>query len=113
MPKDCEHDPHLWPGRLTAVMIRGATELRLRVDEKMSCVCIEIDGTPYPVLLGVTATGAENLRTTITTGLADLAARRQASAGDKTATRTDGHVEMGTRIPDRCVSASHDAHEPD
>ncbi len=52
------HDPSPWLGRLTAVMIRGNTELRVRAHEEMSCV-------------GVTATGAENLRTAIDNGLAD------------------------------------------
>lgn len=76
-----EHDPHLWLGRLTAVMIRGHTELRVRVDEEMSRVLVEMDGTPCPVLLGVTATGAENLRTAIATGLVDLASRRHKNTG--------------------------------
>jgi hypothetical protein len=85
-----EHDRHRWLGRLTAVMIRGHTELRVRVDEGMSCVLVELDGTPCPVLLGVTATGAENLRTAIATGLADLAALRQTSPGGTTQAGTDG-----------------------
>lgn len=84
-----EHDPHLWMGRLTAVMIRGHTELRVRVDEEMRCVLIEMDGTPCPVLLGVTPTGAENLRTALETGLEDLATRRQTPTADTTRAGTD------------------------
>lgn len=84
-----EHDPGLWLGQLTVVMVRGHTELRVRVDEEMSCVLVEMDGTPCPVLLGVTVTGAENLRAAIDTGLVDLQSRRQASAGDKTSAGTD------------------------
>lgn len=49
-----EQDLGPWLGRLAAVMIRGRTELRVCVDEEMSCVLIEMDGTPCPVLLGVT-----------------------------------------------------------
>ncbi|MGH3964657.1 MAG: hypothetical protein ACRDRY_15595 [Pseudonocardiaceae bacterium] len=85
-----EHDPHLWLGRLTAVMIRGHKELRVRVDEEMSCVLVEMDGTPCPVLLGVTATGAENLRTAIATGLTELASRQQKTTGDQTSSSVDG-----------------------
>lgn len=85
-----EHDPHLWLGQLTAVMVRGHTELSVRVGEKMSCVLVEMDGTPCPALLGVTATGAENLRTKIATGLADLASQRRKSTGDQTLWGTDG-----------------------
>ncbi|MGH3855819.1 MAG: hypothetical protein ACRDR6_20500 [Pseudonocardiaceae bacterium] len=85
-----EHDPHLWLGPLTAVMIRGHTELRMRVDEDMSCVVLTMDGTPCPVLLGVTTTGAKNLCTAIATGLADLASHRQSRTGNKTAAETDG-----------------------
>lgn len=86
-----EHDSHLWlPGRLTAVMVRGHTELRVRVDEEMSCVLVEMDGTPCPVLLGVTVTGAENLHTAIDTGLAGLAVRQQKTAGDQTSSGVDG-----------------------
>jgi hypothetical protein len=77
------------PVRLTAAVVRGSTELRTWIDEDTSCVCIEIDGTPCPVLLGVTVTGAENLRTAITTGHADLASRRQKSTGDQTPAGTD------------------------
>lgn len=85
-----ERDPHLWLGPWTAVMIRGCTELRVRVDEEMSCVVVTMEGTPCPVLLGVTTAGAENLRAAIATGLADLASRRPSRAGDKTAVGTDG-----------------------
>jgi hypothetical protein len=85
-----EHDPHLWLGRLTAAMIRGQTELHVRVDEEMSCVLVEMDGTPYQVLLGVTMTGAENLHTAITTGLNDLAVRQQKTTGDQTLSGADG-----------------------
>jgi hypothetical protein len=85
-----EHDPHLWLGRLTVVMIRSQTELRVRVGEEMSCVLVEIDGTPCPVLLGVTVTGANNLHKAIATGLADLAVRQQKTTGDQTPLSTDG-----------------------
>ncbi|MGH3909159.1 MAG: hypothetical protein ACRDTE_34030 [Pseudonocardiaceae bacterium] len=85
-----EHDPHLWMGRLTTVMIRGHTELRVRAHEEMSCVCIEMDCTPCAVLLGVTPTGAENLRTAIDTGLADLASRRQTRTVEASRAGTDG-----------------------
>ncbi|MGH3833857.1 MAG: hypothetical protein ACRDRS_26035 [Pseudonocardiaceae bacterium] len=85
-----EHDPHLWLGPLTAVMIRGYTELRMRVDEDMSCVVVTMDGTPFPVLLGVTTAGAENLRTAIATGLVDLASRRPSRTEDKTTVGIDG-----------------------
>lgn len=85
-----EQDPSPWLGRLTAVMIRGHTELRVRVDEEMSCVLVEMDGTPCTVLLGVTATGAENLRTVIASGMADLASRRQTSAEETIPAGTDG-----------------------
>ncbi len=44
-------------------MARGHTELRVRINEEMSCVLAEMDGTPCPALLGVTVTGAGNLRT--------------------------------------------------
>ncbi|MDQ3761438.1 MAG: hypothetical protein M3460_06970 [Actinomycetota bacterium] len=92
MPLDrdvVEHDPHLL-GRLTAVIIRGHTELRVRIDEDMSCVFIEMDGTPYPVLLGVTTAGAEHLHTAIATGLAGLASRRRASTGSRALSSADG-----------------------
>ena len=52
-------------------------------------MCVEIDGTPCHVLLGVTAAGAENLHTAIATGLAELTARR-ASAGDATQAGVNG-----------------------
>lgn len=85
-----DHDSDPLPGRLTAVMIRGDTELRVRADEAMSCVCIEMDGTPYRVVLGVTPTGADNLRTMLDTGLADLAARQQMNIDDSDQAATDG-----------------------
>lgn len=85
-----EHNPSPWLGQLTAVMIRSHTELRVRVDEEMSCVCVEMDGTPCPVLLGVTPSGAENLRTAIDDGLADLVDLRQAGAGVTTRAGTNG-----------------------
>jgi hypothetical protein len=73
---------HPWPVRLTAAVVRGNTALQVWIDDDIQCVCIEIDGTPSPVLLGVTPSGAENLRTAITTGLADLASREQRKTGD-------------------------------
>jgi hypothetical protein len=85
-----KHDSHLWLERLTAVMIRGNTELRVGVDEKMSCVLVEMDGTPHPVLLSMTVTGAENLQTAIATVLADLAVHQQKSTGGKTQVNSDG-----------------------
>ena len=63
-----EQRPDRWPGQLTAAVVRGNTELRVRLDEDVPCVCVEIDGTPCHVLLGVTAAGAENLRRVIATG---------------------------------------------
>ena len=84
-----EQRPDRWPGKLTAAVVRGNTALRVRLDEDVPCVCVEIDGTPCHVLLGVTAAGAENLRRVIATGLAELAVRR-ASAGDATQAGTDG-----------------------
>ncbi|MGH3980895.1 MAG: hypothetical protein ACRDRZ_18165 [Pseudonocardiaceae bacterium] len=60
------------------------------LDEDVPCVCVEIDGAPCHVLLGVTASGAENLGMVIAAGLADLAARRQMSAGDAIEAGTDG-----------------------
>jgi hypothetical protein len=85
-----KHDPHLRLERLTAVMIRGNTELRVRVDEEMSCVLVEMDGTPHPVLLGVTVTGAENLHTVIAAGLADLAVHQQKTTGGQTQVNANG-----------------------
>ncbi|MGH3718155.1 MAG: hypothetical protein ACRDRI_04795 [Pseudonocardiaceae bacterium] len=61
----------------------------MRVDEDMACVVVTMDGTPCPVLLGVTTVGAENLCAAIATGLADLASRRQSHTGEKTAVGTD------------------------
>jgi hypothetical protein len=84
-----EQRPDRWPGKLTAAVVRGNTALRVRLDEDVPCVCVEIDGTPCHVLLGVTATGAENLRRVIANGLAELAAR-QPSAGDATQAGTNG-----------------------
>lgn len=84
-----EHDPYRWLGQLTAVMIRGYTELCGRVDEDMSCVVVERDGTPCPVPWGVTMAGVENLCPAIAAGLADLASRRQKSTGDQTLSGTD------------------------
>ncbi len=84
-----EQRPDRWPGQLTAAVVRGNTELRVRLDEDVPCVCVEIDGTPCRVLLGVTAAGAENLHTAIATGLAELTARR-ASAGDATQAGVNG-----------------------
>ena len=85
-----KHDPHLRLDRLTAAMIRGNTELRLRVDAKKSCVLVEMNGTPHPALMGVTVTGAENLHTSIATGLADLITCQQKNTGDQTQLSTDG-----------------------
>jgi hypothetical protein len=76
--------------RLTAAVVRGNTELRVWIDDDTRCVCIEIDGTPCPVLLGVTPSGAENLHTAIATGLADLASREQRDTGDQNSAGTDG-----------------------
>lgn len=84
-----EHQHSPWLGRLTAVVIRGHTDLRVRINEETMCVCVEMDGTPCPVLLGVTPSGAENLRTAIDKGLADLAARRQANSDDSTTADSD------------------------
>lgn len=85
-----KHDPHLRLEWLTTVMIRGHNKLRMHVDEEMSCVLVEMDGTPRPVLLGVTVTGAENLHTAIATGLADLAVRQHKTTGDQTQLSTGG-----------------------
>jgi len=74
-----EHGRNRCPVQLTAAMVRASTELRVRIDEEIGCVCIELDGAPYPILLGVTPDGAENLRSTIAAGLAHLAARRESS----------------------------------
>ncbi len=82
--------PDRLPVRLTAAVVRRTGDLRVWIDDDTSCVCIEIGGTPCPVLLGVTATGAENLRTAIATDLADLVSRRQNSTGDQTPLSTDG-----------------------
>ncbi|MGH3547137.1 MAG: hypothetical protein ACRDQU_03240 [Pseudonocardiaceae bacterium] len=78
--------PPVW---LTAAMVRGNTALRVWIDDDIRCVCVAIDGTPCPVLLGVTASGAENLHRAITAGLADLASRQYEKGGEKTAASTD------------------------
>ncbi len=72
------HDRNRCAVQVTAAVVRGSTELRVRINDEMGCACVELDGAPYPVLLGVTPTGAENLRSTIAAGLLDMAARRQA-----------------------------------
>jgi hypothetical protein len=77
-----------WPVRLTAAVIRGNTKLRVRIDRETQCVCIEMDGTPCPILLGVTPSGAETLRKAISTGLAELASQ-QPSAEQTTADTHD------------------------
>ncbi len=77
------------PVGLTAAVVRGNTELRVWIDDDIRCVCIEVHGTPCPVLLGVTASGAENLHTAITTGLAELATRQQEGTGEQTSAGTD------------------------
>ena len=82
--------PTRLPARLTAAVVRGNTDLRVWIDDDTRCVCIEIDGRPCPVLLGVTASGAENLHTAITTGLAELASRQQGSSREQTSGGTDG-----------------------
>jgi hypothetical protein len=82
-------ESNLWPVRLTAAVVRGSTGLRVWIDDDIQCVCIEIDGTPSPVLLGVTPSGAENLRTAITTGLADLASREQRKTADLDSVNTN------------------------
>ena len=76
--------------RLTAAVVRGNTELRVWIDDDTRCVCIEIDGTPCPVLLGVTPSGAENLHAAITTGLANLASFKQRNTADLNSVGTDG-----------------------
>ena len=82
--------PSLWPVGLTAAVVRGNTALRIWIDDDIRCVCIEIDGRPCPVLLGVTASGAENLHTAISTGLTELASRQQESTGEQTSAGTNG-----------------------
>ncbi|MGH3672588.1 MAG: hypothetical protein ACRDSH_18460 [Pseudonocardiaceae bacterium] len=72
--------PPVW---LTAALVRGNTALRAWIDDDIRCVCIAIDGTPCPVLLGVTASGAENLHRAITAALADLASRKYEEDGEK------------------------------
>lgn len=71
-----DRERNLCPVRLTAAMVRGTTNLRVRIDEEISCVCVDLDGAPYPIVLGVTPTGAENLHAAIAAGLADLAIRQ-------------------------------------
>lgn len=78
--------PPVW---LTAALVRGNTALRVWIDDDIRCVCIAIDGTPCPVLLGVTASGAENLHRAITTALADLASRQYEEDGEKVEASTD------------------------
>jgi hypothetical protein len=82
--------PNRLPVRLTAAVVRGNTELQVWIDDDTPCVCIEINGIPYPVLLGITPSGAENLHTAITTGLADLTSRVQRKTGDLNSVGTDG-----------------------
>jgi hypothetical protein len=82
--------PDRLPVRLTAAVVRGTTDLRVWIDDDTSCICIEISGTPCPVLLGVTVAGAENLRTAIATGLADLVSCRQKITGEQTPLNVDG-----------------------
>jgi hypothetical protein len=77
-----------WPVRLTAAVVRGNTKLRVRIDHETQCVCIEMDGTPCPILLGVTPSGAEALSKAISTGLAELASH-QPSAEQATADTHD------------------------
>ena len=78
--------PPVW---LTAALVRGNTALRVWIDDDIRCVCVAVDGTPCPVLLGVTPSGAENLHGAITTGLADLASRQYEEGGEETAASTD------------------------
>jgi hypothetical protein len=78
--------PPVW---LTAAVVRGNTALRVWIDDDIRCVCIAIDGTPCPVLLGVTAPGAENLHRAIAAGLADLASRQYHESGEKTSAGTN------------------------
>lgn len=80
-----EHDRSCCPVQLTAAIVRGNTELRVRINEEMSCVCVELNGAPYPVLLAVTPTGAENLRTAIAAGIAALAARQSSTVNQAAA----------------------------
>jgi hypothetical protein len=81
--------PNLWPVRLTAAVVRGNTALRIWIDDDIRCVCIEMDGTPSPVLLGVTPSGAVNLHRAITIGLTDLASGQQRNTGDINSAGTD------------------------
>lgn len=74
--------------RLTAAVVRGNTKLRVRIDHETQCVCIEMDGKPCPILLGVTPSGAEALSKAISTGLAELASQ-QPSAEQTTADTHD------------------------
>jgi hypothetical protein len=77
------------PVLLTAALVRGNTALRVWIDDDIRCVCVAIDGTPCPVLLGVTASGADNLHRAITAGIADLASHQHKGSGEKTAAGTD------------------------
>jgi hypothetical protein len=82
------HGSNCWPVRLTAAVVRGNTKLRVRIDHETQCVCIEMDGTSCPILLGVTPSGAEALSKAISTGLAELASQ-QPSAEQTTADTHD------------------------
>ena len=78
-----KQEPSRLPARLTAAVVQENTEPQVPIDDDTRCVCIEIDDTPCPVLLGMTAFGAENVHTPITTGLIDLVSRQQESTGDR------------------------------
>ncbi len=71
-----KQEPNRWSVVLTAAIVRGNTDLQVWIDGDIRWVCIKINGTPCPVLLGVTTSGAENLHTAITTGLRNLASRQ-------------------------------------
>jgi len=79
-----------WPVRLTAAVVRGNTKLRVWIDYETQCVCVEMDGTPCPILLGITPSGAESLHKVISSGLVDLASRQQAKTADQISAGTDG-----------------------
>ena len=79
-----------WPVRLTAAVVRGNTKLRVWIDYETQCVCVEMDGTPCPILLGVTLSGAKSLHEVLSTGLVDLASRQQEKTAEQISARTDG-----------------------
>jgi hypothetical protein len=76
------------PVRLTAAVVRGNTDLRVGIGGHVVSMHRDRRHTVSRAV-GVTVTGAENLRTAITTGLTNLVSRRQKSTGNQALAGTD------------------------